>query len=154
MNTNDEKNPAGTLGKYTQQIRPAYPALVKTEQAPAHVPGDQDESDDADESRYRALVEHREKKGSAPRFRIVTRTGQSHGCGYAYLLGWLHSPPDTLSIYTTTHIFVLTGKNLQRVENALMRDKVKQLREFNKEQDTIPAADDPIITHLEVTSRF
>ena len=148
MNSNDSNNP---LGKYTQQVRPAYPALVKPE--PGRVEP-RDDQDDADESGYKALIEQREKKGSAPRFRIVNRKGQSYGCGYAYLLGWFYSPPDTLSIYTTTHVFVLTGKNLQRIENALMRDKVKQLREFNEGQDERPADGEPFITHLEVTSRL
>lgn len=144
MDTSDN-NP---LEKYT---RKPYPALVKPGGSKAIEP---DDPDDAEESGYRALIEQREKKGSAPRFRIVTRKGQSYGCGYAYLLGWLYSPPDTLTIYTTTHSFILSGKNLERIENAFMRDKVKQLREFNEGTDQKPADGEPIITHLEVNSRL
>jgi hypothetical protein len=144
MDTNDKND---LLSKYG---RKPYPVLVK----PDSKTTDPDDSDDQEESGYRALIEQREKKGSAPRFRIVTAKGQSYGCGYAYFLGWLYSPPDTLTLYTTTHIFILSGRNLQRIENALMRDKVKQLREFNKSLDEMPLANEPLIESIEVTSRF
>ncbi|WP_040007309.1 hypothetical protein [Fibrisoma limi] len=143
MDTNAEN---GLLTKYG---RKPYPPLGKPDAG--KIP---ETEDDDEETGYHALIEQREKKGSAPRFRIVLAGGQSHGCGYAYLLGWLHTPPDTFTIYTTTHIFILSGKNLHRIENALMRDKVKQLREYNPKTDTMPADGEPFIEHINVTSRF
>lgn len=144
MDTSDKSD---ILKKYTRQ---QYPALVKPAPDNTNETGEP-EQDEA--SGYRALIEHREKKGNAPRFRIVDRNGQSHGCGYAYLLGWLYAPPDTLTLTTTTHVFVLSGKNLHRIENALMRERVKQLQEFRPDHDTVPADGEPIITHLDITIR-
>lgn len=144
MDTSDKNE---ILSKYTRQT---FPTLVKPAPGQAN---ESDEQEQAEEPGYRALIEHREKKGAVARFRIVDRNGQSYGCGYAYLLGWLYIPPDTLTLYTTTQNFVLSGKNLHRVEDALMRERVKQLREFNPDQDAMPVDGEPIITHLDVTVR-
>lgn len=144
MDTNAEN---GLLTKYG---RKPYPPLGKPDAGKTPEPDD----DDEEGTGYRALIEQREKKGSAPRFRIVLAGGQSYGCGYAYLLGWLHTPSESLTLYTTTHIFILSGKNLHRIENALMRDKVKQLREYNPKSDTMPEDGEPFIESINVTSRF
>lgn len=130
------------LKKYTRQ---PYPALVKPEPV---------ETEENEDGRYRALVQHMEKRGNAPRFRIIDRRGHIYGCGYAYLLGWFYTPPETLSIQTTTHLFTLTGQNLDKIEQALLREKVKDLREFHPGQDQKPEPNEPIITALTVTSRF
>ena len=134
------------LKKYTRQV---YPALVKP--APNAEP---DETDENEDGRYRALVQHMEKRGSAPRFRIIDRRGHIYGCGYAYLLGWFYTPPETLSIQTTTHVFTLTGKGLEKIEQSLLREKVKELREFHPGQDQEPDAGQPVINSLTISSRF
>ncbi|GAB2517075.1 hypothetical protein [Spirosoma aerophilum] len=132
------------LKKYTRQ---AYPALVKP--APNSEPNETEENEDG---QYRALVQHMEKRGNAPRFRIIDRRGHIYGCGYAYLLGWFYTPPETLSIQTTTHVFTLTGKGLEKIEQSLLREKVKELREFHPGQDQEPDAGQPIITNLTVNT--
>lgn len=141
MDTNDNEK-KDVLGKYT---RKPYPPLVEPEQP---------DTNEDDEQKYRALIEHREKKGNAPRFRIIDRTGQSYGCGYAYLLGWLYSPPDTLSIYTTTHIFIINGTGLNKIDDSLMRERVKQLREYNPPLDEMPPNNEPLITKITISNRF
>ncbi|GAB4020618.1 hypothetical protein GCM10028808_62410 [Spirosoma migulaei] len=142
-NTSDKN---ALLEKYT---RPKYPALAK----PA-VSAEPEESGEIEDGRYRALVEYRDKRGSAPRFRIIDRQGRIYGCGYAYLLGWFYTPPETLSIQTTTHVFTLGGQNMGRIEQALLREKVKELREFKPGDDVAPEAGEPLITFLSVSSRF
>lgn len=107
----------------------------------------------ANDGNYRALVTYREKKGGA-RFHLINRKGHIFGCGYAYLLGWFFLPPETLTIYTTTHRFTLSGDNLHLVEEALLREKVLQLREFDPTKDTTPANGLPVIKHLHVQSTF
>lgn len=134
------------LKKYTKQ---PYPALVKP--APNAEP---DETEENEDGRYRALVQHMEKRGNAPRFRIIDRRGHIYGCGYAYLLGWFYTPPETLSIQTTTHVFTLTGKGLEKIEQSLLREKVKELREFHPGHDQEPDAGQPIITGLTISSPF
>lgn len=141
MDTNDNTK-KGMVEKYT---RTPYPSLVKPEPT---------EADETNEGKYRAFVEHREKKGNTPRFRIIDRKGQYYGCGYAYLLGWFFSPPETLSIYTTTHIFILTGKGLEKIEDALMREKIHQLREFNPATDEMPTDGETVILSMKVANRF
>ena len=151
METTNETGAASSdkndiLKKYTRQ---PYPALVKP--APNAEP---DETDENEDGRYRALVQHMEKRGNAPRFRIIDRRGHIYGCGYAYLLGWFYTPPETLSIQTTTHVFTLTGKGLEKIEQSLLREKVKELREFHPGQDQEPDAGQPIIIGLTVASPF
>lgn len=121
-----------------------YPALVKPAKKAA---------DDSEEKPYRALVKQIENKRT-PRFRIIDHKGNTYGCGYAYLLGWLYTPPDTLSIQTTTHVFILQGKNLKKIEDALMREKVRELCEYNPEKDTYPNEGDPIIEKLSIIDRW
>jgi len=140
--TSSDKNEI--LKKYTRQ---SYPALVKP--APNAEP---DEPDDNEEPGYHALVLHKEKR--APRFRIIDRRGHIYGCGYAYLLGWFYTPPETLSIQTTTHVFTLTGKGLEKIEQSLLREKVKELREFHPGHDQKPESGQPIITNLTISSPF
>jgi hypothetical protein len=43
---------------------------------------------------------------------------------------WFYTPLETLSIQTTTHVFTLTGKGMEKIEQSLLREKVKELREF------------------------
>lgn len=119
-------------------------------------PVEREPADDADEpadGSYRALIKYRGRKTS-PRFRIVDRLGVSYGCGYAFTLGWLYTPPDTLSIQTTTHLFTIGGTNLHLIENALIREMVLELREFNPGHDVAPPDGEPLITHLDVVDRF
>lgn len=151
METTNETGAASSdknalLEKYT---RPKYPALVKPGAAPEPV-----ETEENDDGQYKALRQHMEKRGNAPRFRIIDRRGHIYGCGYAYLLGWFYTPPETLSIQTTTHVFTLTGKGLEKIEQSLLREKVKELREFHPGQDQSPVSGEPIIERLTVTSRF
>lgn len=145
MDTNDDAR-KNLLDKYT---KPAYPKLVKPDPAATN-----DEEEDNGNGVYAALVKTREKKASTPRFRIVDRNGQMFGCGYAYLLGWMFSPPETLSIYTTTHAFILTGRNLSVIEKALLREKVEQLREFNPDKDTLPPEGEPLILSMIIDNRL
>lgn len=142
-NTNDSKK--DLLEKYASR-KPPYPALVKPDQ--------EDLPEDPHTGDYRGLIEHRGKRGNTPRFRIIDRKGNSYGCGYAYLLGWYFTPPDTLTIYTTTHVFTLNGDHLQRVEDSLMREKIESLCAFNPSRDKKPEAGEVCITQLLVIDRM
>jgi hypothetical protein len=154
METTNETAPSGSgntkedlLNRYA---RPRYGAPTKPKQPEQPLPEDADAPEDGS---YRALIQYRGRKGSA-RFRIVDRRGVSYGCGYAYMLGWLFTPPDTLSIQTTTHLFTIGGTGLHLIENALLREMVMELREFNPGQDTAPPEGQPLITHLAIMDRF
>lgn len=133
---NDKKD---LLEKYTRQ---PYPALVKPT-APAPEP---------QEGEYKGLVKHIQKSGHNPRFRIIDRNGNIYGCGYAYLLGWFYTPPDTLTIQTTTHVFTLTGKSLKSIEEALLDEDMRELREYNPAKHTMPADGEPVIEKLTINS--
>ena len=152
MTTETQPNESGNDNKslVEKYARPRYGAPAKPiliERAPA------DDADEPSDGSYRALIQYRGRK-SSPRFRIVNRLGVSYGCGYAYLLGWLYTPPDTLSIQTTTHLFTIAGTGMQTIENALLRELVLELREFNPDQDAAPPDGEPVILQLDVTNRF
>lgn len=114
---NDSKK--GFLEQYGGQIDPNNP--------------DADESDDGT---YKAMKQYRGKKGT--RFHIIDHRGHIYGCGYPYLLGWYYSPPATLSIFTTTQQFILNGEGMEIIEQALLREAVMELREFNPKSDILP----------------
>ena len=101
---------------------------------------------------YKAMVEH--NKGRNPHFRIIDCHGNVHGCGYAHLMGWLFTPPDILTINTTTHIFTLEGRGLDFIERGLMDDKIKELREYNPKTHTLDEEVKTVIERLEIVSRF
>lgn len=102
---------------------------------------------------YLGLVEYG-RAGRNPRFRIVDRKGNSYGSGYAYLMGWLFTPPDVLTLHTTTHIFTFEGRGMADVERALMDEKIKELREYNPKTHTLPEEVKTVIEKMAVESRF
>lgn len=136
------------LEKYT---KPRFGPLTKSQ--PVATPQPSDDTDAPGDGSYRGLIKYRGRRSSS-RFRIVDRKGVSYGCGYAYMLGWLFTPPATLSIQTTTHQFIFGGTNLHVIEDALLREVVMELREFRPGEDTLPPEGEPVIDHLEVVDRF
>ena len=133
-------NKKGFLEQYGGQIDPNNP--------------DADESDDGT---YKALKQYRGKKGA--RFHIIDHRGHIFGCGYAYLLGWYYSPPDTLSIYTTAQQFILSGEGMEIIEQAFLREAVMELREFNPQKDILPETKQgdtkpPIIRGIMIDTTF
>jgi hypothetical protein len=104
-------------------------------------------------NRYEGMAEY-SRPGRNPRFRIIDGKGNSYGSGYAYLMGWMFTPPDILTIQTTTHVFTIEGKGLAEIERALMDEKVKELREYNPKLYTLPEEVKIVIKKIEITSRF
>ncbi|OZI05529.1 hypothetical protein BWI93_25015 [Siphonobacter sp. BAB-5385] len=136
---NDRKNPLDALQPQSTLLQPATQASGQ---------------DDEDTGSYQALLQYR-GKGKNPRFRAIDREGRIYGFGYAYVIGWKYTPPDTLSIYTTAQMIVLTGRHLEKVEQALLKESVKQLREFDpKANMPLPPSDEPLIQKMTVQSQF
>lgn len=88
------------------------------------------------------------------RFRIVDARGVSYGVGYAYMVNWMFTPPDVLSIETTTHIFVIEGRGLAELEGMLMEEKLREVRAFNKLHHALPPETEPLVESIEVIERF
>lgn len=74
MDTND-KDKKGIVEKYT---RTPYPSLVKPEPT---------EAEETDDNKYRALIEHREKKAILPDSESLTVGGNITGAGMPTYLG-------------------------------------------------------------------
>ncbi|MFN0200701.1 MAG: hypothetical protein ACKVTZ_04240 [Bacteroidia bacterium] len=104
-------------------------------------------------SEYKALVESG-RAGRNTRFRIVDHKGNSYGSGYAHLMGWLFTPPDVLTINTTTHIFTIEGQGLEEIERALMDEKIRELREYNAKTHTLTGEEKTVIQKLDIVNRF
>ena len=82
---------------------------------------------------YKAFIDFGHNKKKSPRFRIILGNGVSYGCSYVHLINWKFTPPHSLMITTSSHIFVIEGKNLKEIETALLDEKIKELHEFNSE---------------------
>lgn len=132
----DEKNPM------SQYVRTDYPDLKKEIPRVVH---------DNAEKRYAAVKEVR--NGKTPRFRIVTKTGQRYSFGYAYLLNWHFSPTESiLTLHLTTHVIIITGSHLDKIDDLLMDEKIKELYEFNDNDYLPPASNDTVIEEIEISS--
>lgn len=97
---------------------------------------------------YNAFEEFKSRK--FPRFRIVDADGKSYGYSYAHLIDWVFDPPTLLVITTSSRIFTLKGKNLGRIEQLLMEDKLKELHVFTEGKYNPPAPNKPIIESIEI----
>lgn len=127
------------MGKYQSE---PYPSLEKRDKAVPQL---------VTEKEYKAFEEFKSRKSS--RFRIVDADGKSYGCSYAHLLDWVYSPPTLLTITTATRIFTITGKNLGRLEQLLMEDKIKEIFVFNQNRHKQPASNVPIVKELTITEQ-
>lgn len=101
---------------------------------------------------YEGLTTH-SKAGRSNRFRIIDKEGTSYGCGYAYLIGWVFTPPSMLTINTSTHICTIEGRGLEEIERALMDEKVKDLRAYNPLIHTLLEGTKTVIEKLDFLSR-
>jgi hypothetical protein len=102
---------------------------------------------------YGGLIEYTGAKRNN-RFRVIDKNGTSYGCGYAYLIGWVFTPPAMLTINTSTHICTLEGRGLEEIDRALLDEKVKELREYNPLKHTLSEDTKTVIEKLEFISRF
>jgi hypothetical protein len=138
---NQELGKEDLINKYSgKPYAPLKPPVLRSEASEA-------------KNEYKALVEAG-RVGRNTRFRIIDRKGNSYGCGYAHLMGWLFTPPDVLTINTTTHIFTIEGRGLEEIERALMDEKIKDLREYNSQIHTLTGEEKTVIEKLEIVNRF
>jgi hypothetical protein len=100
---------------------------------------------------YTAFEEFKGRKSA--RFRIVDADGKSYGCSYAHLLDWVFSPPTLLTITTATRIFTFKGKRLERIEQLLMEDKIKELFVYDNGRFKPPSGNKPFIEELTITEQ-
>lgn len=122
------------LSKYGGKV---YPPLEKT--PPQLI---------KEKSEYHAFEEYKSRKSS--RFRIVDADGKSYGYSYAHLIDWVFDPPTLLVITTSSRIFTIKGKNLGRIEQLLMEDKIKELCAFIDKKHKPPAVNKAIIETIEI----
>ena len=90
-------------------------------------------------------------RGRVPRFRIIDETGKSYGCAYAHLIGWIYEPSSLFTLTISDKIFTLEGKNLGKIETALLEEKVKVLRVFNAKTHKTPNQNEILIERIEVS---
>ncbi|MBL7814749.1 MAG: hypothetical protein JNL70_07060 [Saprospiraceae bacterium] len=101
----------------------------------------------AEKEDYKAMSEHARRSS---RFRIVDAKGSAYGSGYAYLLGWHYTPPNLLSLFTSSHIFHFEGRGLEAIERALLDEKVRELRVYSPERHLLSEDTETILESLEV----
>lgn len=127
------------IGKYSGKtfapLQPPVPQTPPTEKA-----------------EYEGLTQYN-KAGRNNRFRIIDKEGTSYGCGYAYLIGWVFTPPSMLTINTSTHICTIEGRGLEDIERALLDERVKDLRAYNPKLHTLLEDAKVVIEKLDFMSR-
>jgi hypothetical protein len=118
--------------------------------APLQPPVAQNEP--TEKTEYEGIIEG--KAGRNNRFKIVDINGDSYGFGYAYLIGWVFTPPSMLTINTSTHICTIEGRGLEAIERALIDEKVRELRAYNPKTHTLTGEEKAVIERLEIINRF
>jgi hypothetical protein len=109
-------------------------------------------NEDSEKTEYEGLTEYT-RAGRNNRFRIIDANGTSYGCGYAYLVSWIFTPPAMLTLNTSTHICTIEGQGLEEIDRALLDEKVKELRAYNPALHTLKEGIKTIIEKLEFVSR-
>ena len=90
------------------------------------------------------------KRGKYFRVRIIDSNGISYGFSYNHLLDWMMTPPDILSLTTATRTFLIEGKLIKKIENALMEERIYELHVFNPDKHNMPDKGKPIIEKLTI----
>ena len=90
------------------------------------------------------------KRGKYFRIRIIDANGISYGFSYNHLLDWMLTPPDILSLTTATRTFIIEGKQVKKIENALMEERIYELHVFNPDKHKMPDKEKPIIEKLTI----
>lgn len=93
---------------------------------------------------YEAITETRGQQ-RASRFKIILPDQTSYGCSYAQLLNWIYLPPDGLQIITPSYQFDIEGTGLEKLDMALLNEKLSILRAFHPQLHQHPAAGEPLI---------
>lgn len=110
-------------------------------------------SEPAEKTEYEGLTEYT-RAGRNNRFRVVDFNGTSYGFGYAYLVGWVFTPPAMLTLNTSTHICTIEGRGLEEIDRALLDEKVKELRAYYPALHTLKEDTKTVIEKMEFVSRF
>ena len=118
----------------------------------------QDNAADADKPPVSKLVEVKAnyeafkemKRGKYFRVRIIDSNGISYGFSYNHLLDWMMTPPDILSLTTATRTFLIEGKLIKKIENALMEERIYELHVFNPKKHNVPEKGKPVIERLTI----
>jgi len=90
------------------------------------------------------------KRGKYFRIRIIDTNGISYGFSYNHLLDWMMTPPDIISLTTATRTFLIEGKLIKKIENALMEERIYELHVFNPDKHKMPDKGKPIIEKLTI----
>ena len=127
------KKRSGFVDKFTRKQYaplPEKPQLVRKEQEP-----------------YEAITETRGNKRTTL-FKVIMQDGISYGCSYAQLLNWIYMPPDGLQIITSTYNFDIEGTGLDKLDAALLDDRVRILRVFNPQIHSKPEKGEAVIESI------
>jgi hypothetical protein len=132
LNPNGMSDKKNTLGKY-ENTSPTLsgdnvqniPTLVKSKKT------------------YHAIIKAKGVE-KIQRFRICDKHGNFDLYNYAHLLE-ASFRNGVFILTTTTRIFTLTGKNLEKIADLLDDTKIKSMHEFNSDTQELPTEENAII---------
>jgi len=87
---------------------------------------------------------------------MVRRAREAHRApGYQYLVDvmWDGDKGEQIGLVFSHTTILVSGKNLQDLAQQLAGEKVQFIQEFDPKRWPMPAADEPVITSIEYTSR-
>jgi hypothetical protein len=90
----------------------------------------------------------------APRFEIVTETGELYAFAYSYLGEWVYNPRGFLTFSTSGSIVTVEGEGLDQLHQLLREEKLVSLYVFRNGFHNEPADGKAKIKKVEVRGRF
>lgn len=83
--------------------------------------------------------------------RVIDGEGVSYAFAAHQVVEWIFTPPKMLTLTTSARMFMIEGKNIERVIDALCDGRVSILRQFISTKHKMPAeAEEVVISQIEV----
>lgn len=126
----DDKQGGNPMGKYERKVYHALPN--KPEQAANEPPGE-----------YQGIEQA--KGGKAIGWiQVITADAIIYGVGYSQIIEWVFTPPSTITVLTSTRLFIIEGTNIERLIKSLQERKLTTIREFNEALHLKPKEEDAV----------
>ena len=88
------------------------------------------------------------------RFEITLADGRKFFCPYSYTGMGMYHPRGFLSFSSSHNGITIEGRNLEKLHDLMLEERLKGIHEFNPETDEEPTADEPMVTKVHIKSPF
>ena len=111
-----------------------------------------EDDENAKNKGYKAFSTYPSNRSKGVRFEITLADGRKYLCSYSYTGMAMFHPRGFLSFSSSHNGITIEGRNLEKLHELLLEEKLKGIHEFNPETDEEPGADEPMVTKVHIKS--